>query len=422
MYCKPDEPLPPVPFQAHKRPFPQRVESPQIHLNPPYSSDAHLSPPYTYEMPLPFLTAYWRNLIVINYQVAPSVLEPLLPPGTEIDYFEGKALMSVIAFHFERTKLFGRIPTVPVTNFEEINLRFYVRRTVGDEVRRGVVFVKEVVPSALIAATARILYNEPYEASPMSHSFERFHPEDGGELSYTMGVGTKPVSVTATTTGTLQPLRDGSIEHFILEHYWGYTQQDDGTTSEYRVEHEPWRYWETVSTPIEGDITRLYPEAFQEALQQPPHSAWVARGSPVAVYAYRRFHPVYPTAAFPLPNARGYLLYDGGCGFCSWWIRKIAPSLEKVGVAQAPLQSEWVAKTLFMPSEHIVADIRLLLADGTLLSGADAYIYAMRLIPWTRPIGFLLGLPILRWITWKVYRLINRNRFALSQACGLSSS
>jgi uncharacterized protein YqjF (DUF2071 family)/predicted DCC family thiol-disulfide oxidoreductase YuxK len=370
-------------------------------------------------MALPFLTAHWRNLIVINYEVDPSVLRPLLPLGTEIDYFEGKALVSVIAFHFERTKLFGVLPTVPVPHFEEVNLRFYVRRVVGDEVRRGVVFVKEVVPSALIAATARILYNEPYEARPMSHSFERFHAEDGGALSYTMRLGSEPVSVEATTEGSLQPLHAGSVEHFILEHYWGYTKQDDGTTSEYRVEHPPWRFWRTRSTQIHGDIAKLYPATFREALQQAPHSAWVAQGSPVAVYAYQRFHPNYPTATFPLPEARGYLLYDGRCGWCSWWVSKLAASLEKVGIARAPLQSSWVAEALPIPPDQVAGDIRLILAEGTLLSGADAYLYALKQLPLTRPLGVLLGLPLLRWATWKLYRVVNRNRFMLSRMCDL---
>jgi uncharacterized protein YqjF (DUF2071 family) len=371
-------------------------------------------------MSLPFLTARWRNLIVVNYEVAPSVLRPFLPEGTEIDDFQGKALMSIIAFNFERMRFLGAIPTVPVTNFEEINLRFYVRRKVGDETRRGVVFIKEVVPSAIIAATARMLYNEPYEARPMSHSFKDFHGEDGGILRYDMTVGTRTVSVGATTKGPLHPLHEGGIEHFILEHYWGYTAQDDGTTSEYRVEHEPWRFWQTSAVTIEGDITTLYPETFKAALEQPPHSAFVAQGSPVAVYAYQRFHPMYPAGAFPRTDVKGYLLYDGRCGFCSWVVSIIRASIEKDGFASAPLQSAWVAQVLSRPSDQIESDIRLLLADGTLVSGADVYIYLMKGRPWLRPLGVLADLPILRWITWRCYRLINRNRLRISRTCGLT--
>jgi uncharacterized protein YqjF (DUF2071 family) len=280
-------------------------------------------------MALPFLTAYWRNLIVINYEVDPSFLQPLLPLGTEIDLFENRALMSVIAFNFERTKLFGIIPVVPVTTFEEINLRFYVRRRVGDEVRRGVVFVKEVVPSALIATTARMLYNEPYEARPMGHSFRYFHEELGGTLSYQMRIANQTVSVEATTMGKQRTLCEGSIEHFILEHYWGYTKQRDDTTSEYRVKHAPWRYWEAPTAAVKGEINSLYPASFKDALGKPPHSTFVACGSPVEVFAYQRFHPRYDTSSFPKSKIRCYLLYDGVREFCSRWVSKMTGSLEK---------------------------------------------------------------------------------------------
>ncbi len=386
----------------------------------PKASFVSLPPsPYTYGMALPFLSAFWRNLIVINYEIDPSVLLPLLPLGTELDLYENKAIISVIAFNFERMKLFGVIPTVPITDFEELNLRFYVRRAVGDEVRRGVVFVKEVVPSALIAGTARVLYNEPYEARPMSHSFTQCDDERGGALSYATQVGTQTVSVHATTEGGLQSLRAGSIEHFILEHYWGYTKQKDGTTSEYRVHHEPWRYWRTNATTIAGDITDLYPATFHEALTTTPHSTFVARGSSVEVFTYQRFSPTCSTAAFSQSDARGYLLYDGGCGFCSWWVSKMTGHLAKIGIAIAPLQSPWVADTVKLPAGELVDDIRLILADGTLLSGANVYIDVLKRMEWTRPLGMIMGLPVLRSATWALYRLINRNRFVVSRVCKL---
>ena len=259
-------------------------------------------------MSIPFLTAFWSNLVVINFEVDPTILLPLVPPGTELDFFDGKALVSVIAFNFENNKLFGVIPTFPVTRFEEINLRFYVRRRVGEEVRRGVVFVKEVVPSALIAGTARILYNEPYEARPMTHSDEHFHSSDGGTLSYSVTIGAKDVSISATTEGELQAMREQSVEQFILEHYWGYTNRENCTTSEYRVAHESWRFWSTASTAIDEALATLYPPAFAPFLEREPHSAFVARGSSVAVYAYNRFRPTCDMSRVPQRDARGYVL------------------------------------------------------------------------------------------------------------------
>lgn len=373
-------------------------------------------------MATPFLTAFWSNLIVVNYEVDPAILTPWVPLGTELDVYDGKALVSIIVFNFDHNKLFGVIPTYPVTTFEELNLRFYVRRRSGEDVRRGVVFIKEVVPSALIAGTARLLYNEPYEARPMTHSCEHFDNHKGGTLSYGVKVGTKDVTISATTAGELQPMRDNSVEQFILEHYWGYTQRPHGTTSEYRVAHEPWRFWSTSSVHIEGDLTALYPPAFARYLQQAPHSAFVARGSPVAVYAYNRFRPTCDMSHAPGSAAKGYVLYDGTCGFCSWWVPRLEKLLNNSGFAIAPLQDEWVQKTIPLPNENITDDIRLLRSDGILVSGADAYIYAMTQMRYARPFGVLLGLPGLRWVTHSAYALFNKNRFAISRICKLPAT
>lgn len=375
--------------------------------------------PYTFGVALPFLTARWRNLVVLNYTVDPAVLTPLLPHGTEIDFFNGKALISVIAFHFAENKLLGLVPTYPAYNFEELNLRFYVRRTVGEEVRRGVVFVKEVVPSALVAGTARLLYNEPYEARPMRHDFSSFSERAGGTLAYGVTIGLRDLIVSATTSGDLRHLAPHSIEEFILEHYWGYTRRPDGSTSEYRVSHEPWLYWNVSTTSVSESVAELYPANFRSFLNAPPHSAFVARGSQVSVYAYRRFHPSCDVGAFPRTETHGYVLYDGSCGFCSWWVPRCARALEDAGFAIAPLQEPWVCRSLSLSQEELLSDIRIALKDGKILTGADAYLYAMRRMRWLKPLGALLSLPGLRALTWGAYRLVNRNRFAISRACGL---
>ena len=105
-----------------------------------------------------FLTAKWLNLAMINYEVDPEMLVPYVPCGTEIDTWNGKTLMSVVGFLFKDTRVSGiRIPFH--VNFEEVNLRFYVRRRRRDELRRGVVFIKEIVPKTAIALVARVAYN-----------------------------------------------------------------------------------------------------------------------------------------------------------------------------------------------------------------------------------------------------------------------
>jgi uncharacterized protein len=118
-----------------------------------------------------FLTAEWRQLAMLNYEIAPALLEPRLPTGTELDLWNGKTLVSVVGFRFLNTRVW-RIAFPFHGNFEEVNLRFYVRRKADDGWRRGVVFIKEIVPRAAIAFAARKFYNENYVALPMDHKID----------------------------------------------------------------------------------------------------------------------------------------------------------------------------------------------------------------------------------------------------------
>src|SRR5207253_2550682 len=126
-------------------------------------------------------------------------------------------------------------------NFEEVNLRFYVRRHARDGWRRGVVFIKEVVPRFAIAAGARWFYNERYVACAMSHDVRL--PEAGapGVVEYRWISQGMTNRLRAEVAGVPGALVAGSEEEFITEHYWGYVVQRDGSALEYRVEHPSWR-------------------------------------------------------------------------------------------------------------------------------------------------------------------------------------
>jgi hypothetical protein len=114
-----------------------------------------------------FLTAEWRNLLMLNYVVDPSLLKRFVPAGTELDEFEGKTYVSLVGFEFNRTRVCG-LPMPFHQAFEEVNLRFYVKRSL----KRGVVFIRELVPKFAVAAIARFAFNENYSSVPMSHLIE----------------------------------------------------------------------------------------------------------------------------------------------------------------------------------------------------------------------------------------------------------
>jgi len=229
-----------------------------------------------------FLTADWEHLAMINYETEASSLAPYVPRRTELDSWNGKNLVSVVGFLFVKTRVFG-IPIPFHRDFEEVNLRIYVRRKAEDGWRRGVVFIKEIVPRAAIAFTARKLYHEPYIALPMAHRIE-VESDSVRSAEYSWQFGGRQNSLRLSTRGEAQPLTGGSEAEFITEHYWGYNAQRDGSTLEYRVEHPRWRVYDVADAKLDCDVAGLYGEQFRECLNRKPSSAFLAEGSAVTVY------------------------------------------------------------------------------------------------------------------------------------------
>lgn len=235
-----------------------------------------------------FLTAEWRYLVMLNFDVDPSVLHALVPKGTVLDLWNGRAIASIVGFRFLRTRVLG-VPIPFHRNFAEVNLRFYVHHTTRDcEVRRGVVFVRELVPRLAIALTARLAYNEPYRAVRMRSTVPSSHTDSPARVSYRWRMGSRWQEVAATSTGTPALPADSSEEAFILEHFWGYTRQRDGSTVEYEVAHPRWRVWAAIDPALSADVPRLYGSSFARPLAAPPVSAFVAEGSAVTVFRPRR--------------------------------------------------------------------------------------------------------------------------------------
>jgi uncharacterized protein len=236
--------------------------------------------------PAAFLSAKWKHLIMINYEVDPSILAPYIPTGTQIDLWKGKALISLVGFMFLDTYVNGF--SIPFhRDFEEVNLRFYVKKSdTAEGERRGVVFIKEIVPRWGIAFLARYLYNENYAALPMQHLIEQHAEKIRVEYSWKykgrwqkIGVGCQGIPYI--------PL-SGSEAEFITEHYWGYTIQQNGETLEYQVKHPPWRIWEVGHNEVAVDLKAFYGTVFTPSLEKPPVSAFLAEGSEVRIFKGRK--------------------------------------------------------------------------------------------------------------------------------------
>jgi uncharacterized protein len=234
-------------------------------------------------MPREFLTAEWRYLAMLNYRVPAEWLTPFVPTGTELDLWDGAAYVSLVGFHFRNTRLLG-LPIPFHQTFEEVNLRFYVRRTVSGEVRRGVTFLRELVPLPAIAFVAQLSYNEPYRALSMRHRIDVTPPNETPSLvEYAWKRASSWNRIRVEPNGTALPIEPDSEEEFIAHHFWGYTRQRDGSTVEYEVRHPSWRVWKLRTADLDDDAS-VFDAPFAGALRRAPHSAFLADGSAVSVH------------------------------------------------------------------------------------------------------------------------------------------
>lgn len=229
---------------------------------------------------MPFLTAEWRKLAFANYPVDPTILQPYVPFGTELDFWGGKCYLSLVGFMFTKVKLLG-VPIPFHTEFEEVNIRFYVRRKDGDVWKRGVVFVREIVPKAAITFVANTVYNENYQTLPMRHRWVERGEQNTVEYQWkkadswqTFSLETSPISV---------PIKDGSEEEFITEHYWGYAAVNDHKSNEYEVTHPRWELYPVLEHTIEVDYGLCYGPEFAFLNDAAPTSVFLAEGSAITV-------------------------------------------------------------------------------------------------------------------------------------------
>ena len=224
-----------------------------------------------------FLTARWQDLIMANYEVDPSLLADRVPAGTELDLNDGKCFVSLVGFMFLDTRVAGFLIPFHI-NFEEVNLRFYVKREDGNETRRAVCFIKEFVPKGAIATVARVMYGEPYERWSMAHRRTKH------DVAYFWSKGACSNQLSVEIDKNLGVPDEGSHGEFIIEHYWGYTKRTGGRTDEYKVEHPKWELFSTGEPHIDVDFGATYGSEFEFLNTESPYSVLLAKGSDIAVY------------------------------------------------------------------------------------------------------------------------------------------
>nr|WP_192500748.1 DUF2071 domain-containing protein [Flavobacterium sp. PL002] len=227
-----------------------------------------------------FLKANWTNLALINYEVDAKLLEHYIPKGTEIELYNGKCYVSLVGFMFENVKILGfKIPFH--VNFEEVNLRFYVKRFEDGKWKRGVVFIKEIVPKPALTFVANTVYKEHYQTLPMKHSVTQNNESNNYE--YQWKTNGKWNSMLIETEKKALDIAIDSEAEFITEHYFGYTKITDNKTFEYEVKHPRWKQLKVKKHKIDVDFNATYGNEFDFLKNSIPTSVLFAKGSEISV-------------------------------------------------------------------------------------------------------------------------------------------
>lgn len=232
-----------------------------------------------------FLTAEWRKLAIANYEIDKSVLTDYIPFGTELDLWYNKCYVSLVGFMFINTKLLGvKIPFH--SNFEEVNLRFYVKRFENNEWKRGVVFIKEIVPKPALTLVANRIYKENYETMKMEHNWKVDTKHRTVVYKWKNKLKWNLFKIVALKES--QKMEKQSEAEFIMEHYWGYAKINKTKSNEYEITHPKWEHYKVSDFEIKVDFGINYGNEFQFLSAKEPNSVMLAEGSVITVENKRK--------------------------------------------------------------------------------------------------------------------------------------
>lgn len=226
------------------------------------------------------LTCEWRKLAFANYIVPTEVVEKHLPPHTKIDFYNGNCFLSLVGFQFKNVKVAGaKMPFH--TDFEEINLRFYVRRFDGQQWRKGTVFISEIVGKPALSVLANSVFNENYQTLPTRQEVT----ETTGEIQagYSLFYDNHWHHLKVHCGTLASPVAENSESEFIIHRLWGYGTHNHQETNEYKILHPAWPTYEVREYSVDVDFAKVFGPEFSMLTSATPHSVILAEGSSVTV-------------------------------------------------------------------------------------------------------------------------------------------
>ena len=234
-----------------------------------------------------FLRAEWRKLAILNFSIDPSILKPHLPFGTELDLWNEKCYVSLVAFRFINTRVKG-VPVPFHINFEEINFRLYVKYYDKGMWKRGVTFIREIVSKPAMTFVANAIYKEKYITLPTKHTW--IHDSAYIKVKYEWKHTAAWDSVAVSANPLATDILPGSEEEFITEHYWGYTRVNDKSTTQYEVAHPRWQVYAVNDFHVNVRFGELYGKEFAFLNDAKPDSVMLSEGSEVVVRLFDKIH------------------------------------------------------------------------------------------------------------------------------------
>ncbi len=227
------------------------------------------------------MTSKWNNLLFVNYAVEASLVIPLIPKGTELDLLDGSVFISLVGLRFVDTRVFG-IPALLTRNFDEVNLRFYVKRHFGSQTREGVAFIGEIINSRMVTWIAKFLYGENYSARNIS---SQINEEDDvvTKVTYEIFMNGIRNEMSAIIQPDIGMPENMDLNRGLVEQYWGYSRTRKGKTIEYEVEHPRWPIYSASECSINFDFGALYGEEYGFLSDCEPTSIFYCPGSDIKV-------------------------------------------------------------------------------------------------------------------------------------------
>jgi hypothetical protein len=228
-----------------------------------------------------FLVAHWSDLILLTFAVPDAVVRSLIPPQVEPDRWHGQTHVSLVALRMRELRLLGwRVPGF--TAHPQVNFRTYIRYR-GEP---GVWFIRELVPSRLVAAVARWVYGEPFRAIPLAGT--AIEVDDAVRATYRLGERERGGRLAVTGSRTARLPSPDSAEHFFTARHFACRARPGGGLVRFRVAHAPWAVRTVREVDYAVDWKRVYGADWHFLGAQAPVSTIFAVGSDVAVYRPER--------------------------------------------------------------------------------------------------------------------------------------